>query len=91
MSIELQRAYVILANTYLALPEATRTCYAITAVNTLIFFAWKVPRLQGFMIRHFLHDPLSGRSYTLLTSMFRQVLAVGDLVSEPFLMLRLVR
>jgi len=70
VSIELQRAYVILANTYLALPEATRTCYGITVVNTLIFFAWKVPRLQGFMLRHFLHDPLSGRSYTLLTSMF---------------------
>lgn len=61
----------MLANGYLALPEATRTCYAITTVNTLVFLAWKVPRLQGAMMRHFLHDPLSGRSYTLLTSMFR--------------------
>ncbi|KAF8318765.1 hypothetical protein DL93DRAFT_2109316 [Clavulina sp. PMI_390] len=70
VSIEIQRAYVMFANAYLALPEASRTCYAITTVNALIFLAWKVPRWQTFMMRHFLHDPLSGRSYTLLTSVF---------------------
>jgi rhomboid-like protein len=71
LSVNLQRAFIIFANSYLAMPEATRTCYEITAVNLLVFMAWRIPRLQGVMRRHFLHDPLSGRAHTLLTSIFR--------------------
>jgi len=35
-----------------------------------LFLAWQVPRLRPAMQRHFTHNPLSGVSYTLLTSMF---------------------
>jgi len=42
----------------------------ICGVNTAIYLVWKIPRLAPFMTRTFTHHPLSGRSYTLLTSMF---------------------
>ncbi|KAI9100632.1 hypothetical protein DFS34DRAFT_592514 [Phlyctochytrium arcticum] len=47
-----------------------RTVYAIIGLNALVFLAWRAPSLQSFMMRHFTHHPLSGRSYTLLTSAF---------------------
>jgi len=58
------------ANSWLAMPEGKRTCYGITAINAFVFLAWQIPRLRPFMHRHFTHHPLSGKSYTLLTSMF---------------------
>ncbi|KAF8127362.1 hypothetical protein EV363DRAFT_1515011, partial [Boletus edulis] len=50
--------------------EGRRLCWSICALNTAIFLIWKIPRFHGFMNRAFTHDPLSGKSYTLLTSMF---------------------
>ncbi|KAI8826207.1 uncharacterized protein EV422DRAFT_515774 [Fimicolochytrium jonesii] len=44
--------------------------YSIIGLNTTIFLLWRIPSLQPFMLRHFTHHPLSGRSYTLLTSAF---------------------
>ncbi|KAF8517891.1 hypothetical protein BU17DRAFT_91319 [Hysterangium stoloniferum] len=35
-----------------------------------IWVAWQIPRLRGEMMRNFMHDPLSGKSHTLLTSIF---------------------
>lgn len=54
--------------------EGRRLCWSICALNTVIFLIWKIPRFHTFMNRAFTHDPLSGKSYTLLTSMFRCVL-----------------
>ena len=71
VKLELARAYVLFANAWLSTSEARRTCYGITAINTLVFLAWQIPRLRPAMQRHFTHNPLSGVSYTLLTSMFR--------------------
>lgn len=51
--------------------DGKRACWAIGAVNTAIWAVWQFPRFQPFMMRHFTHNPLSGISYTLLTSMFR--------------------
>lgn len=53
--------------------EGRRLCWSICALNTAIFLMWKIPRFNPFMNRAFTHDPLSGKSYTLLTSMFRSV------------------
>ncbi|KAN0088917.1 hypothetical protein V8E55_005974 [Tylopilus felleus] len=50
--------------------EGRRLCWSICALNTAIFLMWKIPRFNPFMNRAFTHDPLSGKSYTLLTSMF---------------------
>ena len=55
--------------------EGRRLCWSLCALNTAIFLMWKIPRLNAFMNRAFTHDPLSGKSYTLLTSMFRSVWA----------------
>ncbi|KAG8930684.1 hypothetical protein FRC02_003786 [Tulasnella sp. 418] len=70
IAFHFQRLYVIVANSWLLSFEASQTAYKITALNTLIFLAWRIPRLRPLMNRSFLHDPLSGRSYTMLTSVF---------------------
>ncbi|KAH9942024.1 hypothetical protein B0H21DRAFT_811274 [Amylocystis lapponica] len=63
-------SYIQVAQPILDASEGRRMCWAIGAVNTLVWLAWQFPRLQPAMARHFVHSPLSGRSYTLFTSMF---------------------
>ncbi|KAJ3343250.1 hypothetical protein HDU93_009234 [Gonapodya sp. JEL0774] len=55
----------------LSRPE--RTVGAIIAANSLVYLAWQVRPFQSFMAKSFLHYPLSGRSYTMLTSAFSQM------------------
>ncbi|KAI0070893.1 rhomboid-domain-containing protein [Panus rudis PR-1116 ss-1] len=62
--------YIQLLQPVLETPEGKRICWAIGFLNGAIWLAWKIPRLQPFMMRSFTHHPLSGLSYTLLTSMF---------------------
>ncbi|KAA1478986.1 hypothetical protein DENSPDRAFT_845985 [Dentipellis sp. KUC8613] len=50
--------------------DGWRAAMLITGVNIAVWLAWKVPRLQPFMRTHFRHDPLSGKVYTMLTSVF---------------------
>jgi rhomboid-like protein len=52
--------------------EADKTISVLIAMNVLVFGAWRVPRLQPFMNRYFVHSPTSGRYITLLTSSFSQ-------------------
>jgi hypothetical protein len=54
--------------------DGKRACWAIGAVNTAIWVFWQIPRYRPFMMKHFTHNPLSGLSYTIFTSMFRSVL-----------------
>ncbi|KAI0832024.1 hypothetical protein BC628DRAFT_1351246 [Trametes gibbosa] len=63
-------SYVQVFQPILNASEGKRMCWAIGAVNCAIFLAWRVPRWGAFMMRNFTHNPLSGRSYTLLTSTF---------------------
>ncbi|KAI0709663.1 hypothetical protein C8T65DRAFT_808032 [Cerioporus squamosus] len=49
--------------------EGERMCWAICAVNCVVWLAWRVPRWGPFMLQSFAHNPMSGRSYTLFTSM----------------------
>ncbi|KAH9857282.1 hypothetical protein C2E23DRAFT_749161 [Lenzites betulinus] len=63
-------SYVQVCQPILNASEGKRMCWAIGAVNCAIFLAWRVPRWGAFMLRSFTHNPLSGRSYTLLTSTF---------------------
>ncbi|KAK3080946.1 hypothetical protein LTS18_011679 [Coniosporium uncinatum] len=52
--------------------DEERATLVLIGMNAVPFLAWRVPlpAVQGFMYRHFMHSPLSGRSYTLLTSVF---------------------
>jgi rhomboid-like protein len=67
----LMRAWATVAQTYLNVTEGKRLCWKICLLNVGVWLAWKSKRLQPFMLRNFVHDPLSGRSLTMLTSMFR--------------------
>lgn len=66
--------YVQVAQPVLDTTEGRRICWAIGAFNGLIWLAWQFPRLKPVMMRSFTHSPLSGISYTLLTSTFRYAL-----------------
>lgn len=65
------RAYVVGVTSWLWAGEAGQVALGITALNLLVYTGWCVPRLRPVMQRHFAHDPLSGKTYTMLTSMFR--------------------
>lgn len=58
-----------LEHSWLSLSSAHKTLTTLIAINTVVFFGWKIPSLIPFMERHFLHSPLS-RPHTLLTSTF---------------------
>ncbi|KAG6850569.1 hypothetical protein H0H93_011768 [Arthromyces matolae] len=63
-------AYAALMNPYGNSSEGKRLCWKICLFNGAIWLAWKVKRLRGPMNVRFMHNPLSGLSFTLLTSMF---------------------
>ncbi|KAI0782686.1 hypothetical protein C8Q75DRAFT_500552 [Abortiporus biennis] len=62
--------YVQIAQPIVDATEGRRVCWAIGVANTLVWLAWRFPRLKPVMDRSFTHSPLSGRSYTMLTSVF---------------------
>jgi rhomboid-like protein len=64
-------SYARLAEAYLNASEGRRAAYGIAAVNVGIWAAWQIPVLRPFMMAHFTHHPLSGKTYTMLTSVFR--------------------
>jgi rhomboid-like protein len=64
-------SYARSAEMYLNASEGRRAGYGIVAVNVGIWVAWQIPVLRPFMMTHFTHHPLSGKIYTMLTSMFR--------------------
>ncbi|CAE6426038.1 unnamed protein product [Rhizoctonia solani] len=64
------RTAYIAANNWLGAGEGRQTSMMITGLCASIFVAWQIPALRGVMRRHFLHDPLSGRHYTMATSIF---------------------
>ncbi|KAJ2867995.1 hypothetical protein GGH94_000415 [Coemansia aciculifera] len=47
-----------------------RCVYSMITLNIVVFGLWRIPRLLPTMVRHFLHQPHSGKAYTLLTSVF---------------------
>ncbi|KAH9962669.1 hypothetical protein BC827DRAFT_1129904 [Russula dissimulans] len=63
-------SYARLAEMYLNASEGRRAGYGIVAINVGVWVAWQIPILRPFMMSHFTHHPLSGKTYTMLTSMF---------------------
>ncbi|KAJ7043569.1 hypothetical protein C8F04DRAFT_1072556 [Mycena alexandri] len=68
-------AWATVAQSYLNVSEGKRICWKICLLNVGVWLAWKSRRLKPFMLRNFVHDPLSGRSLTMLTSMFSSRIA----------------
>ncbi|KAJ7623247.1 hypothetical protein FB45DRAFT_837319 [Roridomyces roridus] len=64
------------AQSYLNVTEGKRLCWKICLLNVGVYLAWKSRRFYPYMLRNFVHDPLSGRSITMLTSMFGSRMAV---------------
>ena len=44
--------------------------WALIGVNSLVFIGWRIPAMQSFMNKHFVHHPFGNRPYTLLTCVF---------------------
>jgi rhomboid-like protein len=71
------RSYAWLGDRWLNSSDGERAAIGLVAVNTLVFLAWQIPlpAARFFMVKHFMHHPLSGRSYTLLTSVFSHMVS----------------
>lgn len=65
------QAYATTAQAWLDTTEPQRMAWILCMVNVGVYLAWKVPALRPFMNRSFTHHPLSGKAYTMFTSMFR--------------------
>ncbi|PPQ73067.1 hypothetical protein CVT24_001612, partial [Panaeolus cyanescens] len=63
-------ACVAVMQPYADASEGKRLCWKICLLNAGVYLAWKVKPWGMFMRTAFMHNPLSGLSYTLLTSMF---------------------
>jgi hypothetical protein len=52
--------------------DGERVGIGLVAVNAVVFLAWQIrlPAVRLFMYEHFTHHPLSGRTYTLQSSVF---------------------
>ncbi|KAF9351733.1 hypothetical protein BGX34_000390 [Mortierella sp. NVP85] len=68
--LEVQKMLFMMRSRWMELSSGERTIWTIIGLNSVVFAAWQVPRLLPFMNKWFLHHPASGRSITLLTSMF---------------------
>ncbi|KAJ7115939.1 hypothetical protein C8R44DRAFT_793701 [Mycena epipterygia] len=66
----IRESYQNVATKIINAPDALRVCWGICAFNGAVFLAWRIPALVGFMQNNFIHRPLSGKSLTLLTSVF---------------------
>ncbi|KAI0083753.1 hypothetical protein BDY19DRAFT_975842 [Irpex rosettiformis] len=62
--------YVQIAQPILNANEGKRVAWGLVGLSSVTWLLWKWPRAMPFMRKSFCHNPLSGRSYTLLTSMF---------------------
>ncbi|CAG8475083.1 6501_t:CDS:2 [Ambispora gerdemannii] len=67
---ETLRLYTFLYHQWNSLSESQKTISGIIAINAVVFLMWQIPILFPFMNRYFSHNPLSGYSITLLTSVF---------------------
>jgi hypothetical protein len=73
-------SYARLGDYWLNTSDGERVALGLVGVNMVVFLAWQIPlpTVRIFMVKLFIHNPLSGRSYTLLTSTFSQVVSSSD-------------
>ena len=61
--------------------DGERVALGLVGVNMVVFLAWQIPlpAMRIFMVKRVIHNPLSGRSYTLLfTSAFSHLVSSSD-------------
>ncbi|PFH51027.1 hypothetical protein AMATHDRAFT_59958 [Amanita thiersii Skay4041] len=63
-------AYVTVMQPYADMSEGKRLCWKICLLNATVYGFWKIRQLQSGMLHTFMHNPLSGMSFTILTSTF---------------------
>ncbi|KNE54634.1 hypothetical protein AMAG_00595 [Allomyces macrogynus ATCC 38327] len=70
--LEAKKAVAMVVNKWFALHDSQKTMAGLIAINAAVFLLWQLPHpaVQRFMYQWFTHNPLSGKSITLLTSMF---------------------
>ncbi|EGG12058.1 putative presenilin associated, rhomboid-like protein [Melampsora larici-populina 98AG31] len=61
---------------YINLSEGKQICLVLALANLPIFLLWQLPRMTSYMTSNFTHNPLSGKSHTILTSVFSQASAL---------------
>ncbi|KAF7309810.1 Rhomboid domain-containing protein [Mycena indigotica] len=64
----IMRLWATVAQSYLNVSDGKRLCWKLCLLNIGVWLAFKSRRLRPFMMHGFAHDPLSGKSYTMLTS-----------------------
>lgn len=83
---QLSMMYLAIFQPYADASQGRRLCWKICLLNLGVWFMWKIR--QPMMLRNFTHNPLSGASYTLLTSVFSHQsflhLALNCLALESF-------
>ncbi|MBW0474839.1 hypothetical protein O181_014554 [Austropuccinia psidii MF-1] len=57
---------------YINLGDGKQICLILGLINLQVFALWQIPRLAKLMTSNFTHYPLSGKSYTMITSTFSQ-------------------
>ncbi|KAG9292989.1 hypothetical protein G9A89_016351 [Geosiphon pyriformis] len=67
---EIQRIWTLIFKKWHYLSDSQKTMGGIIIVNAIVYGMWQLKSLHPLMNRYFLHNPLSGRSLTLLTSVF---------------------
>ncbi|KAI0690303.1 hypothetical protein BC835DRAFT_1534856 [Cytidiella melzeri] len=70
LKVNVSWLFVQVAQPYLDANEGRRAAAGLVGLCFATWILWKLPKTIPFMRKSFLHDPLSGRSYTLLTSVF---------------------
>ncbi|KZT53399.1 hypothetical protein CALCODRAFT_440107 [Calocera cornea HHB12733] len=70
MRVYFQRAWISVAEARLNSSDGRKAALIILGLNSAVFVAWQIPVLRSRMAASFLHSPLSGKSYTLVTSAF---------------------
>ncbi|CEP12348.1 hypothetical protein [Parasitella parasitica] len=74
LPVQLKRSLLTTAETVFYMPESEKTLSALMAIHIAVFACWRIPALQKYMTRYFVHNPAAanGRQLTLLTSCFSQ-------------------
>ncbi|CAG8644899.1 16248_t:CDS:2, partial [Cetraspora pellucida] len=68
--IELERNVALITRRWRSLSDSDKTLLALIGINAIIFGMWQLTPFQHLMEKYFIHHPLSGRMFTLLTSVF---------------------
>ena len=71
LKVDISWLYVQIAQPIVDVDEGIRVAACLAVLCTTTWLAWKSRKLKPFMAKYFTHDPLSGRSITLFTSLFR--------------------